>query len=182
MVDFIEEFEKMAPLTGEVYTIDKATVHTNLKKYLPENDTALSKISAIDDEINGREYFMLLKAHYEGVGVNTIDITKVEKKLSDMFYSRERHPHLWWKYVEKQLTFAFTMYNKREGRIVHSNDIQMRIFLNKINANFLTTTKVIISVELSRIPMIYTYEQAIVLFRDTVNDKFTPKIIIQKRT
>ena len=94
MVDFIEEFEKMAPLTGEVYTIDKATVHTNLKKYLPENDTALSKISAIDDEINGREYFMLLKAHYEGVGVNTIDITKVEKKLSDMFYSRERHPHL----------------------------------------------------------------------------------------
>ena len=74
------------------------------------------------------------------------------------------------------------MYNKREGRIVHSNDIQMRIFLNKINANFLTTTKVIISVELSRIPMIYTYEQAIVLFRDTVNDKFTPKIIIQKRT
>ena len=49
MVDFIEAFKKMAPLTGEVYTIDVATVHTYLKKYLPENDTVLSKISAIDN-------------------------------------------------------------------------------------------------------------------------------------
>ena len=60
--------------------------------------------------------------------------------------------------------------------------MKMRILLNKINADFVTTPKASISVELSHMPMVYTYEQALVLFRYTVNTKFPPNNITQKRT
>ena len=78
MTDFIERYVKIGPPSGEAYAIGAAAIHTFLKKYLSVNNTALSTISAIHDEKNGREWFKLIKEYYEGVGINAIDITKVE--------------------------------------------------------------------------------------------------------
>ena len=55
MTDFIERCVKIGPPSGEAYAIDAAAIHTFLKKYLSVNNTALSTISAIHDEKNGRE-------------------------------------------------------------------------------------------------------------------------------
>jgi hypothetical protein len=78
---------------------------------------------------------------------------------------------MWWSEFEKRLTRAFNAYVKREGRIVHSNSMKIRMSIVKIKADFLTPTKAQLEIELLRTPMMMTYEQALALFRNMVNQK-----------
>jgi hypothetical protein len=39
------------------------------------------------------------------------------------------------------LTSAFTIFNKREGRIVHSDEMKLRMLLHKVQADFSYTSK-----------------------------------------
>ncbi len=48
--------------------------------------------------------------------------------------------------------------------------------IDKIKADFLTPTKALLEIELSRTPMMMTYEQALSLFRNMVNQKHPPQM------
>jgi hypothetical protein len=41
-------------------------------------------------ENNGRQDFIALQEHYEGVGVNALDVTKANRILETLFYSGEK--------------------------------------------------------------------------------------------
>ena len=65
---------------------------------------------------------------------------------------------MWWSEFEKKSIRAFNAYVKREGRIVHSDLMKIRMLIDKIKADFST-------------PMNVTYDQALALFQNMVNNK-----------
>ena len=129
--DFMDDYMSMAPLHGESFTIDASTVHTFIVNFISRNDTAEAKIQAVIDQMNGRIDMKCLIDHYKGVGIHSIDIAKTDFIFENLFYSGEKPPHMWWDEFKKQLTSAFMSYVKKESRIVHSNDMKLRILLDK---------------------------------------------------
>jgi hypothetical protein len=179
-VDFLDDYVSMAPLHGEACAIDAADVHTYLVNFVAGNETAEAKIQAYQAQNNERLDYVALKEHYEGVGVHALD--KAENVLSTLYYGGEKKPHMWWEEFEKQITSAFITYNKREGRVVHSPEMKLRILLHKVTADFLVPVKAGIGIELARIPMTMTYEQALAAFRNEVNRKFPPQMSSTTKT
>jgi hypothetical protein len=180
--DFIDDYVDMAPLNDEAFTIDAADVHTYIVNFVAGNETAGAKLLEFEGQNNGRLDYIALKDHYEGVGLHALDITKAESVLSNLHHGGEKKPHMRWEEFEKQRTSAFTTYNKREGRIVHSPEMKLRILFTKVTADFLVPAKAGIGIELTRIPMTLTYEQALATFRNEVNSKFPPQMSSATRT
>ena len=174
--DFLDDYVASAPLAGNSYAIDTVQVHTFLLNFVTGNDTAEAKIQGLVRPNDGREAFKRLVEHYEGVGIHAIDIREADEVLKTLFYAGEKPPHMWWSEFEKRLTRAFNAYVKREGRIVHSDSMKIRMLVDKIKADFLTPTKAQLEIELSRIPMTITYEQSLALFRNMVNQKHPPQM------
>ena len=83
---------------------------------------------------------------------------------------------MWWDEFEKQLSCSFTIIHKNEKREVYSNEMKLRILIQKINVDFLQGVKAVMSIELSRCPLLMTYEQAIMTYRNEVNSKFPPNM------
>ena len=83
---------------------------------------------------------------------------------------------MWWDEFERQLTEAFLAYDKKEGRVVYSNKMKLRILIKKIGTDFLASTKAGIGIELTRPIITITYEQALSSFRNEVNRKFPPNL------
>ena len=83
---------------------------------------------------------------------------------------------MWWEEFKKQLASTFVAYDKHEKRQVHSNEMKLRILLDKVNADFLYHTKAQIGIELTRIPMTMSYIQALSGFMNEVNQKFPPQL------
>jgi hypothetical protein len=54
--------------------------------------------------------------------------------------------------------------------------MKIHMLIDEIKADFLTPTKAQLQIELSRVPMTMTYEQALSLFRNMVNQKHPPQI------
>ena len=175
--DFLDEYVLMAPIErGEAYRIDAAEVHTLLVKFITGNETAEMRIKAHETDRNGRTDWMALKEHYEGVGIHAFDIIEAEAIITDLFYSGEKFPHMYWEKFEQRLTHAFTVYAKVEGGQVHSQNMKLRILLNKIKADFLVHAKAGINIELTKTPMTMTYEQALATFRNEVNRRSKPQM------
>ncbi|KAI2502013.1 Reverse transcriptase (RNA-dependent DNA polymerase) [Fragilaria crotonensis] len=180
--DFLDDYVASAPLAGNAYAIDTVQVHTFLLNFVTGNDTAEAKIQGLTRPNDGREAFKRLVEHYEGVGIHAIDIREADEVLKTLFYGGEKPPHMWWSEFEKRLTRAFNAYVKREGRIVHSDSMKIRMLVDKIKADFLTPTKAQLEIELSRVPMSITYEQSLSLFRNMVNQKHPPQMgVVQNR-
>jgi hypothetical protein len=76
---------------------------------------------------------------------------------------------MWWEEFEKSLTSAFTTFNKREGRIVHSDEMKLRMLLHKVQTDFLVHIKASIGIGLARQPITLSYEQALATFTNEVN-------------
>jgi hypothetical protein len=74
--DFIDDYVNMALLEGKVYAIDSADVHTYIVNFVAGNETAETIIQSYGDQDDGRQDYIALKQHYEGVGVHALDITK----------------------------------------------------------------------------------------------------------
>ena len=84
---------------------------------------------------------------------------------------------MWWAEFEKRLTRAFNAYVKHEGRVVNSDSMKkIRMLVDKIKADFLVPTKAQLEIELSRTPMTVTYDQALSLFWNMVNQKHPPQM------
>ena len=96
--------------------------------------------------------------------------------METLFYSDEKEPHMWWEEFEKRLNHAYNVYNKVEGREVHSLPMKLRTLLTKVNADFLGHTKAAIEMEMTRTPITLTYAQALANFRNEVNRKFPPEV------
>ena len=94
------------------------------------------KIQPHTNTSNGREAFKALVAHYEGVGLHSIDIIKADEVLASLFYSGKKHLHMWWDELKRQLNEAFASYDKKENRVVHSNEMKLRIFILKMALTF----------------------------------------------
>ena len=180
--DFIDEYVDKAPLAGQAFATDAAEVHTYIVKFTSGNAIAEAKLLAHADANNGRLDFTALKDHYEGVGVHAVNVVKADKVLNDLFYSGEKPPHMWWDEFERQLTDAFNTYDRLERRAVHSDAMKLRILNRKILADFLQTTKASINLELARVPITMTYENALSAFRNQVNQKFPPEMSSARRT
>ena len=118
-----------------------------------------------------------MRDHYEGVGIHGTDITRAERILNSLFYNGEKKPYMWWTEFEKQLTWTFGAYDLYEGRKVYSDVMRLRTLLGKVNVDFLASQKASIDVELSKVPVIYTYSQALQCFREAVNKKFPPNLM-----
>ena len=181
--DFLDDYVAAAPLVGNSYAIDTVQVHTFLLNFVTGNDTAEAKIQGLSRPNDGREAFKRLVEHYEGVGIHAVDIREADEVIKNLFYGGEKPPHMWWSEFEKRLTRAFNAYVKREGRVVHSDSMKIRMLIDKIKADFLTPTKAQLEIELSRTPTTITYEQSLALFRNMVNQKHPPQMgAVQNRT
>jgi hypothetical protein len=174
--DFIDDYVNRAPLHGDAFAIDAAEVHIYIQSFIAGNETAEAKILVHANLNNGRLDFFSLKEHYEGVGANSKELLLADKILETLFYSGEKKPHMWWEEFEKQLTKAFTIYEKYEGRDVYSDLHKLRILSRKVNADFLQAIKTSINLELTRMPVTITYDQALTNFRNEVNLKFPPQL------
>ena len=146
------------------------------------NDTAEAKTLPYSQYSNGRLDYKALQEHYEGVGLNSVSIVKAEKILESLFYSGEKKPHMWWDEFEKQLNYAFTIIHKRERREVYSDEMKLRILIQKVNVDFLQGVKAAMSIELTREPLLMTYDQALMTFRNEVNRKFPPGVTTTSRS
>ena len=132
----------MGPLTGDSYVINSVQVHTFLVNFVAGNDTAEAKIQGLQGVNDGRKAFKHLVEHYEGVGINALDIREADKMIRTLFYAGEKPPHMWWSEVEKRLTRrAFNACVKREGWILHSDASEICTLPDKNKADFLKSTK-----------------------------------------
>ena len=148
----------MAPLNGEAYSIDSSEVFTLIVNFIAANETAEAKIQPHVATTNGRDAFKALVAHYEGVGLHSVDIIAADEAI-DSFYYMGR---VWEK----------TAYDKKEGRQVFSDEMKLRTLIKKVNTDFLANVKAGISLELTRATITMTYNQALQTFRNEVNTKF----------
>ena len=173
-IDFIDDYVNRAPLHGDAFNNDAQEVSTYITNFMSGNQVAESKLLAHADEHNGRLDYIALKEHYEGVGINAVEILKADKVISTLHYNGEKKPHMWWDEFERQLTKAFAMYDRKEKRQVYSDEMKLRTLCNKVQADFLQATRTSIMIDLSRIPVTMTYAQALSNFRNEVNRKFPP--------
>ena len=104
-----------------------------------------------------------------------------ESDLQDIFYAGEKPPHMWWDEFEIRLTNAFAIVDKDAGRQVHTNVMKLRLLNKKIHANFLTTIKAPIEMQMAMIPVTVTYESALVNYRNVINQRF-PQGSVAKKT
>ena len=172
--DFLDDYVAMARLNGSAFEVDSAEVHTYIVNFISGKDTVESKIQSHTLTNNGREDYIALKTHFEGVGINLVDILKADEMLEKMSYTGEKQLHMWWDDFEKQLNFVFIAYAKSEGRDIYSEGMKLCILTKKVNADFLLHTKASIMTQLTAIPMIMTYIQALATFRQLVNRKHPP--------
>ena len=177
--NFLDEYIDRAPLQGEAYDTDSNEIHTYIVKFIAENTVAEAKIQPHIQATDGRIDFLALKDHYEVIGVLAIDVVQANKTLEDLIYSGKKKPHMWWDKFERLLQEAFQVYDRHEGRQVHSNAMKLRLLVKKIDADFLAQAKASVNLELSKVPIVLTYEEALATFRNQVSQKFPPNITPQ---
>lgn len=175
---FLDNYVAMAPLSGAAYTEDAGVVHTLLASFISGNETAEAKVQGLMDKADGRLDFKALKTHYEGVGLHAKNIIWAEKVISERYYNGERKPQMWWDKFEQELTLAYTIFDKVEKREVHSDQTKLRTLLRKVQADFLEATKASIDVRATDHNNPITFQQALTIFRNKVNE--TPASILNK--
>ena len=95
-INFLDNYVNKATLTGISFSSDASNVHSYLVLLISENSAAEQKIIPNKSRSDGRVNFMALKEYYEGVGANEKSTLTDERDIQDLFYSREKPPHMWW--------------------------------------------------------------------------------------
>ena len=131
--DFLENYITKAPLYGDALKFDAAEAHTYLNNFMSGNEIAEVKMLPHAPLCDGRLDYCALQEHFEGVGVNAVNVLKAEKTLKSLFYSREKKPDMWWDEFEKRLSHSFTIIHKKESREVYSNEMKLRVPIQKVN-------------------------------------------------
>ena len=169
MADFLDEYVANAPLTGDTYAMDNAQVATLIKSFVVGNTEAETKIQTLATPSDGRGIYRTLKEHYAGQGVYAIDLRDAEGLIENLYYTGEKRPHMWWIRFEQQLKWAYSILDQKEGRQVYSDERKLKKLLEfRIKADFLTETKASLLVDLSRIPMRLSFDEAMAALRASV--------------
>ena len=84
--NMLEDYKNRAPLNGEAFGIDAAEVHTYIIKFISGNTVAEARVLQYNELQNGHTDFIALRDHYEGVGINSVDIVKAVKILDSLYY------------------------------------------------------------------------------------------------
>ena len=144
--EFLDDYVSHSPLNGATFASDAGEVHTYLVNFISGNATAENKIMPFVAERNGRTSFQALKNHYEGVGANATAIVAAEEDITNLFYSGEKKPHMWWEEFETRLTMAFAIIDKDQGRQVYTDIVKLRMLNKKVKADFLEQVKTTIEI------------------------------------
>ena len=80
----------MTSLNGSAFEVDSAEVQTYITKFISGNDTAESKIQSHTLITNGRGDY-IAPNHFEGVGLNSVDILKANNILERLMYTGENN-------------------------------------------------------------------------------------------
>ena len=134
----------MAPLNGKSFVLDPSEF-IHILRILSQVIVLLSLKSNHTFLNNGRRDYIALRSHYEGIGVNLIDILKADSTFEKIVYQGEKKPHMWWDEFHIPLNFAFAAYVRHKGRVMHSDQMKLRVLTNKIQADFLAHEKKAIS-------------------------------------
>ena len=168
--NFLDTYVMAAPLSGMAYEMDARKVHAFLQTRIMGNDEAEAAIKPHETANDGRKDWKALKEQYEGSGVYAFDITKAEDDLHSMIYTGEKRPTMYWTLFETRLNRAFHVLTKVEG-VTYSDAMKLRHLLRNIQCEWLQGQKNTIKGELSKYPIVYTYKQALSLFRTEVNQR-----------
>ena len=174
MNNYLDEYIDRAALTGDAFNGDAAQVHVYIVSFIAGNDEAESAIKVLENERNGRKDWIALKEHYQGIGVFTTDVVQAEEDIALLYYQGEKRPTMYWLLFEQRLNKAYDVMTKRENRMVYSNEMKLRTLLRKIRCDWLDRIKSVIEVELTDLPITYTYERAMLAFCIEVNKRFPP--------
>ena len=182
-IEFIDDYIDKAILEGEVFAADAAEVHGYIMNLIAGNATAENKILPYLAENNGRKDYFALKQHYEGVGAHAKALVEAENDIQSLFYAGEKKPHMWWEEFETRLITAFVVVEKHEGREVYSDSSKLRMLAKKVRTcDFLESTLSVVDMELTKEPVVLTFDQALANFRNAVNRKFPPEASATKKT
>ena len=118
-----------APLIWQAFTIDTTEVHTFIVDFTTQNDKSESIIKIFENKSNGHKGWIMLKKYYEGQGIYANDISQDDTDLKKILYAGKKKPHMWWIEFEPWLNLVFKTYVKREGRLVHSDEMKIRTLL-----------------------------------------------------
>ena len=66
--------------------------------------------------------------------------------------------------------------DKKEKHQVHSDEMKLRILMKKVKAEFLGNAKTTLQLKFLEVPITFTYENAIQLFRNVVNTTHLKKV------
>ena len=147
-------------------------MHTYIVKFIEGNVTAEAKIRSHQNQGNRRDDFMALKDHYEGVGFHAIAVTRAEDTISSMYYSGEKFQMNWEKF-ERELNLAWATIDKKEGRVVYSDERKMQILFMKVkSADFLKTMCTTLETQILNPGHALTYDQCMTAFQNEVRKKF----------
>ena len=169
--NFLDDYVMAAPLAGASYEMDARKVHAFIQTRIMGNDEAEAAIKPHETANDGRKDWKALKEQYEGTGVYAFDITKAEDDLHSMIYSGEKRPTMYWTLFETRLNRAFHILAKVEG-VAYSDAMKLRKLLRNIQCDWLQGQKNTVKGELSKHPIVYTYKQALSLFRTEVNQRY----------
>ena len=133
--DFFDYYVNNTSLQGESFTTDASEVLTFIVNIISQNEDYESVIKIHKEERNERKDWKYLKYHYEGIWVYSNYILKTELDLKNLTYTGENKPTMWWTTFERRLSLAYQTYVKHEVREVHSDQISIRVMLEKVTCN-----------------------------------------------
>lgn len=172
--DFIEDYVNHCPLTGEAYNQDNSSVAVYLLSYISECVDAEAIVQSVTDQNDGRGMFRALHQHYAGSGIYANETRRAEEIIKNLFYSGEKPPHMYWDKFKRELLWAYATIDKVERRVVYSNEQKLRQLTQKLKADFLAPQLSSIVIELAKVPMIYTFDNAISAVTMTVQARHPP--------
>ena len=146
---------------------------------ISENTVAGKKVFAHKDNTNGGWDFLDFKDFYEGVEENAKAVLSAKNNIQELFYAGEKKPHMWWDEFEIRLSNAFAIVDKDAGRKVHTDELILCLLNKKVRANFLTTMKMTIEMQMSATPITMTYSFALTNDRNTFNQMFPIKSTVK---
>ena len=134
-------------------------------KYITDNETAESTVQTTSNTRDGKGAFKALMKLYEGFGSHGVDITKADLILQNPYY-----------HGEKIYTCGGrSLKNSLLGRLVYLTSMRNE-WCFQMNKDY-GQTKSSIDVELSKVPVLYQYNQALQCFKSKMNKEFPPMLI-----
>ena len=165
--DFLQDYVMMAELNGPAYVADADEVMTILTDLIVGNERAESVIRATGVDDDGRIAYKALKTSYKGEGLMQMKITDAEKTIRNLKYIREAPGYTWVEF-ENKLKAAYRVIDRDAGYQVYNDGAKLRALGEKIQASFLQAIKVSIDTEANKIPCTMTFETALRIYRNGV--------------